>query len=152
MWYIHLGFFGLVLGYFLLLFSLGFFGFFWCGGGRGSLGWATKKIHFAWVLAERIGLVSQPRNLKEGLLQRFSATLGSKHRCINSVSGKVLITVCLYDTYITKGRKGITVGQEFPYTKKFPVQPDAHASSMLQHVLVHDPECGRGEAWTPLIL
>lgn len=54
--------------------------------------------------------------------------------------------------HITKGRKGITVGQEFSHMPKFPLQPHAHAASMLQHVLVYDPEHGRGEAWAPFTL
>lgn len=38
------------------------------------------------------------------------------------------------------------MGQEFPFMPNFPVQPDACAPSMLQHELVYNPECGRGEA------
>lgn len=54
--------------------------------------------------------------------------------------------------HITKGRQGISMGQEFLCLPKFPVQPHDHAWSMLQRVLVYNPEHGRGEAWAPVTL
>lgn len=53
---------------------------------------------------------------------------------------------------VTKGRQGISVGQEFLCQPKFPGQLHDHVWSMLQRALVYEPEHGRGEAWAPITL